>query len=103
MDGHVDGVTEATMTSGVNLVGVYVWQGAETDGPTDGVDEHHCDGCVRGTFVDVLLGGLGGAEGLGPEDRHVNSHIDMGDELNGETGDEGKAAAYSVDQDPCEE
>lgn len=51
----------------------------------------------------MLLGGVGGAEGRGPEDGHIDSHIDVGDKLDRETRDEGEAAADSVDYDPREE
>ena len=45
----------------------------------------------------MLLGGVGGAEGRGSEDSHVDGHIYVGDELDRQTRDEGKATAYSVD------
>ena len=54
-------------------------------------------------MIHVLFGGIGRADGSRAEDSHINGHINVGDKLNGGSGDNGKATAHSVDQDPGEE
>ena len=100
---HVNGVTEAAVASRVDLVGVDVGKGAETDRPADCVDEHHCNGRIGRAPIYMLCRGSRGTEGRGPEDSHVDGHVDMGNELEGEAGDDGEATTKSVNQDPGED
>jgi hypothetical protein len=67
---HVGGVADAADARRVDLGAVQVLDGAEADGPADGVDEDGRDRRVRRALVVAPL-----------PDRHVHRHVDVRDAL----------------------
>lgn len=92
MNDHVGGVADAPDAGGIDFRAVQVLHGAEANGPPHGIYKDGGDGCIGRSLVLRV-----------DPDAHVDGHVDVGDALQEQAGNEGRAAAEDVDEAPGED